>query len=1008
MSSGRPPRGGARRSQQRTVTLSDHGGGGDSTADDTYGDDTTYDQSTYTGTYESNTSASASDGETDIIGTDSPSVETDYDSPRTGLAVPGSGSGSGTFPGGVRRFRGLSTSISDLFLDESLVCGAVSCFGVFLSHRSEHLLAVRAGTRGLAKGAPGRRPGRAPAPRVSSRILGFALALALAGTSFTYAYWGFGSGYGEGGGGGISSLFDFGYDDDAGGYYYSNDDGGGSSSSSYSNGGWDASYTNNGGYNYSNDDGGSSYSNDDGGGSYSNDDASSYGGTDDAYYGNRGLAEGPPSGRGRAPGGIRQVRDAYVRLWVALCCDGEGRQLGSGSGSSGSGSDGRWVRFGLAIFFLTVLGVIGRRRRARARYEIVKARAQDDRLYDAGDDVASMASDVGDEFRERQYEGACGHTLLGCYPTDEIPDVDGDEGDYEAGCYGISRRRRRRGADCMVNLFSCVSSCCCGLVCNFWFQCFSICALAQEGREIRLLLPPKQQRIDLITHQPFHEYYKAIYDLRLQWMAKNRDRKVGARSVGLGSAPHLRALSDLSRYILLTAAIATVVIVLVLSFNPRASFDWGDGFVLVATFGQSFVILYIVHWMFHKSDLSFDAVVKFFASGFLVAMPTAFVFELILTSIILSFAYIVYEIYAVVYEDSFLAWVGQHYTALWMAAELVNAFVIAAVVEETCKYYAFRFIEHPDLIFLTGLDRAKQDERALRGGARNYAFSSKIVAEHSSPTHRLGTGSQADFDDDLSIASGHSPQAAPHRSKHSHQLSLSASLNGADPDEPVDLRTLRQRAAAITTAMIGTAMGLACAENFIYVFFGADSNSGTSEEIAILIFRSLFPVHALTAAMQSIGVIRKFLEVQDGHGDVGHFGLGKIILPAVLLHGAFDAVLMSISVYIESSWDEYLRANNGNMPEDGWVPYNAFVINLCAWILICGTMAVGITWYAVQNRKQKARLEIMEDEARGAALEMGGFGTIGSNSRSFGGSRSFGNRRPRSYVSPSVGGPGFT
>ena len=36
------------------------------------------------------------------------------------------------------------------------------------------------------------------------------------------------------------------------------------------------------------------------------------------------------------------------------------------------------------------------------------------------------------------------------------------------------------------------------------------------------------------------------------------------------------------------------------------------------------IVLFIVHWIFHKSDLSFDAVVKFYATGFIIATPTAF------------------------------------------------------------------------------------------------------------------------------------------------------------------------------------------------------------------------------------------------------------------------------------------------------------------------------------------------------------------------------------------------
>lgn len=45
------------------------------------------------------------------------------------------------------------------------------------------------------------------------------------------------------------------------------------------------------------------------------------------------------------------------------------------------------------------------------------------------------------------------------------------------------------------------------------------------------------------------------------------------------------------------------------------------------------------------------------------------------------------------------------------------------------------------------------------------------------------------------------------------------------------------------------------------------------------------PIHAIAAAIQSVGVCRRDLEQESSHQ------LGRIILPAVLLHGTFDFVL---------------------------------------------------------------------------------------------------------------------
>ena len=126
----------------------------------------------------------------------------------------------------------------------------------------------------------------------------------------------------------------------------------------------------------------------------------------------------------------------------------------------------------------------------------------------------------------------------------------------------------------------------------------------------------------------------------------------------------------------------------------------------------------------------------------------------------------------------------------------------------------------------------------------------------------------------------------------------------------------------------------------------------------VLFFRSIFPVHALAAAMQSINMIRKFVEHD---GDAGHrIGVGRIIVPAILLHGTFDAILMGINVYVETAWDKYLEENEGkNGDED---PYNAFMVNLVAWISRTVTMFFGLIWYYRQYRSQRLRLILLEEK----------------------------------------------
>ena len=55
-------------------------------------------------------------------------------------------------------------------------------------------------------------------------------------------------------------------------------------------------------------------------------------------------------------------------------------------------------------------------------------------------------------------------------------------------------------------------------------------------------------------------------------------------------------------------------------------------------------------------------------------------------------------------------WIYDDYKYFMAFADIVQAYLVAAASEEICKYYTFRSVEHPDLIFLTGLiERHKSD-----------------------------------------------------------------------------------------------------------------------------------------------------------------------------------------------------------------------------------------------------------------------------------------------------------
>ena len=813
------------------------------------------------------------------------------------------------------RYRGFSTSISSLFLDESIVCGALSCCGVILSSRTEHLLNERNIKRGVTRRGGGY--GKEGAQRAPSKILGISWIVTIVSILLTFVVWGFG------GGGEYEEYYDgdWAYEEDN---YNGNDDG------------------NNGG-------------------------------------GERRVLNGimkKASSQKHGFAGIRKLRDyrehvfdpalrVARRTFIAVKSQFNDEEYTPGvqheqqqhqrhldydddyySSEQDIASLSRMV---IIILFLFVLGVIGRRRRMRTRFTIQRARTADDHIYYASLQPAGVSASFGTKSvddstfheQEENMDGACSHTICGCYPVDskeanyaDFGDEDDDNpndqstvgtGDNNSSSNVKRKKKKRKGGDFVNRFMTMAFNCCCGALCKCWCQAFSICALAQEARETRLLVPPSMQRVDLITHQPFHEYARDVNNVRRRFMEH------ASRSW----MQHYAALSHLSRYILVGFVVVTALIVFTMLLHPASWFTWGDALVLIATFTQSFLVLMVVFGIFHRSDLSFDAVVKFFAVGFCICVPVGVVFEGLLMNGLVSILYLCYFLFSVILGQTFDNWVQDNNFIFWFVGELVGAYFVAALVEELCKYYGFRFVEHPDLIFLTGLDRSAEQAKTA-GGVNAYKFDSQLVSEFS-------RSQEADIEN-ISVT----------RSRSRIGSARSRLREDEEYDEP-ELRTVRQQAAAITTGMISVAVGLACAENFMYVFFlgGSRGNSGAIwQELMILLFRSVFPVHALAAAMQSINMIKKFVEEPQNH-----IGVGRIILPAVLLHGTFDAILLSITTYIETKYDEFY-ANGGN-DADG-LPFNAVAVNIVAWTSILGLMGFGFIWFMIQSRRQTKRLALVE------------------------------------------------
>jgi len=247
------------------------------------------------------------------------------------------------------------------------------------------------------------------------------------------------------------------------------------------------------------------------------------------------------------------------------------------------------LRIFTILLFLGILGIIGRQRRLHVRYDILKTRLHEDQMIQyasttAMDRELSMLQDL-----ETASQGASSHTLIGCYPMDRKQE------EFSSSTHRQEKNTLLYEENISERCYSIISYLCCGCIFHRWIQCLSCCALAQEAREIRLLVPTKLQRIDLITHQPFDEYYKDIYSLRRRWKGLQNHH----RATQQGWNTHISALSLLSHGIVVVFAVGVTIVTLSMMFNPIFSFTWGDAFVILFTFGQSFLVLGMTQSFFH-------------------------------------------------------------------------------------------------------------------------------------------------------------------------------------------------------------------------------------------------------------------------------------------------------------------------------------------------------------------------------------------------------------------------
>ncbi len=103
--------------------------------------------------------------------------------------------------------------------------------------------------------------------------------------------------------------------------------------------------------------------------------------------------------------------------------------------------------------------------------------------------------------------------------------------------------------------------------------------------------------------------------------------------------------------------------------------------------------------------------IKYFASGFILSTVISLVFETVLSFVIGIFFSLINIVSIIAYlgnsntnisdtEDfkTFLTSFAKTHQWIFIIYYFLNAFVVAALVEETAKYFAFWSMEHPDFL----------------------------------------------------------------------------------------------------------------------------------------------------------------------------------------------------------------------------------------------------------------------------------------------------------------------
>lgn len=375
----------------------------------------------------------------------------------------------------------------------------------------------------------------------------------------------------------------------------------------------------------------------------------------------------------------------------------------------------------------------------------------------------------------------CAHAVIGCYRND-----------YDAA-------DQEEPKDICAWLFRLYTKSCFGC-CGFQLQVCGVCALAQEARELELMVPSdRRRRMDYVTMENSLDYYAEVLQALQQstthyaWWSWN-------------------LLSQLSKQLLQLWVIAVVSLV-VLAIALR--FSLAHVLIFIGTFAHAWLVLYLVHGVWHSRTVSFDLVIKAFTCGFFLVVILAVSWEVACGLVFKLFIDILMALSGIsmaVDEDGYdmttfggfgvaaatrkeyLEAYGQNHPFVYALLLVIHAFILAAFLEELAKYMGFNMIlDHPDFWTRSELESAVSVAVNNAAHSANDQIDEDNSIQASVPSIEEVTSDQKATDYDVKMKLMELPFA-------------------------MQEKTMEQKGAAITICMVAIALGFACCENLAYVF----------------------------------------------------------------------------------------------------------------------------------------------------------------------------------------------